>query len=216
MRETIKYFALGAMAMIGLSSQSPALAQSSPAGVYEAASCNGGASLFERAHGADKNYDIGNTKMKSVLVNAGDDQIAGLHIVFTYGAQDQSDFSTYLINFIDDGRIRDDVKVHFCFRNENNGNIQGFDKVLNDFQIQNAQLGNWKFGVIRADAFGFNPNNNRQLVKVTFKLADQGNIQFGDSKIGVRGRTTFTQNTIDLSKVLPCNTLGNCQDVNGP
>ncbi len=219
MRETIKYIALGAVTVACIASQMPVSAQSAnfPAlGVYKAASCNGATSIFQKSHGVDKEYDIGNTKMKSVLVNAGDEQVAGLHVVYTYSAQDQSDFATYLINFIDDGRVRDDVKVHFCFRNENTGVVQGFDKNLTDFRIQNAQLGNWKFGVIRADAFAFPPDNKRQLVKVTFKLADQGNIQFGDSKIGLRGRTTFSSNTIDLSQNLPCNALGNCVDVNGP
>ncbi len=123
MQKILKTFALGAVTLASCFSALPSLAQNVgvAAGSYKAIACNGGTSLFERTKGTDKEYDIGNTKMKSVLVNSGDNQTSALQILYTYTPPTPSEFQSFLIDFRDDGQTRNKIKVHFCFRRANGG-----------------------------------------------------------------------------------------------
>ncbi|MBS1956000.1 MAG: hypothetical protein JST89_17575 [Cyanobacteria bacterium SZAS-4] len=211
MQKTIKSFALSTVTLSCFFSSMPVLALTTD-GSYKAIACSGATSLFEKAHGSDKNYDIGNTKLKSLLVNAGENQVAALQILYKYTPVAATEFGTYLINFRDDGQTRNNIKVHFCLRRKNGG-ILGLERNLTDFNIRTTPTGDWSFGIITAADLDLEPGDKANLEKVVFRLEQPGNIQFGNSRIGVRGSDQLTANTVDLSSVGPCTYINSCKDI---
>lgn len=211
MRITLKSVALAALTATRFFSALPGWAESVH-GTYKAIACDGANSLFERAQGTDRNYDIGNTKMKSVLIVGSNDQTAAVQVFYAYTPTLPPGFRSLLVNFRDDGQTRNKVKVQFCFQRPGGG-VAGFDRKLTDFKITPTGTKDWDFGLISAADLGFEPDNNISLVKVVFSLEHAGNIQIGDTKIGARGQTLAQNNTIDLSEVGPCKFVHNCKDV---
>jgi hypothetical protein len=206
MRERVLQNIVALSALLGIASQ-PALAD--PKGTFRAGSCNRASSIFLSAQGAASNHQIGRTNQVGSVVNSGNG-VTGLEVLVNYGASSVA-FQSLNIQFADDGKVRKNVNVHFCFRDAR-GRLISRDKKLSQAGGIAPFGDGWYQAVFQAQDLGFNSNTaGNILVKFTVDLDNShGSITFGKTSIGA-GLRNFGVDNINLN-LTDCSILDNCDD----